>query len=442
MRLKRDLFANLKSWKAKSGRKPLILNGVRQCGKTWLLKEFGQVCFNNTAYFNFDETPELAKFFEGDLNIQRLITGLGAFSEKPIKPETTLLIFDEIQSAPRALNSLKYFCENGPQYAVTAAGSLLGLTLASIPNAGFPVGKVDFLELCPCTFREYLRAANPSLFEFGENSPLEPIPDALADRFKNQFFEYLGTGGMPESVSSFLENRDWEKVDEILNAVILSYKFDFTKHAGSREEQQKLNLLWSSIPVQLGRGNDRFFFGEVRSGARARDLEDALHWIVDSRIGSKVDQVTIPQIPLSAYRERKNFKLYLSDTGVLRAAARISPAHFFNGTDLFAEFKGRYVENYVQQQLTALGYAPLSYWTSGRTAEVDFLLETKWGIIPVEVKSGTNRNAKSLKLYRQKYSPPLAVRASLLNLKWEDGLLNIPLYLLHRLPEFLNALLS
>lgn len=335
------------------------------------------------------------------------------------------------------MNSLKYFCENAPEYAIAAAGSLLGISLAS--SEGFPVGKVDFLELAPCSFREYLTAVEPALAARCLELPLAPLPESFAMTFTARFREYLAFGGMPAVMSTFIDTHDAVRTDAVLDAVIQAYASDFSKHV-PHGLTGKLELLWRSVPVQMARENRRFFYNEVREGARARDLEEALIWLQDAWLVHKIDLVATPKLPLLAYTNRKIFKLYCADVGVLRRLAKLDASVVLVGADVFGEFKGRLVENFVLQQFHAMGVDPVCYWANAHgEAEVDFLIQDRDAVLPVEVKSGLNVLAKSLKTYRQLYKPVLAIRTSLQNLRLDDGLLNVPLYLLAELPRLVRS---
>jgi predicted AAA+ superfamily ATPase len=438
MKINRDLLSALKDWKISQCRKPLILKGVRQCGKTWLMKEFGQQCFDDTVYFNFENQEELAGFFEHDIQPDKILFQLGIFAEKQLHPEKTLIIFDEIQACPKALNSLKYFCEQKREYAIVAAGSLLGIALT--PSVGFPVGKVDFLELNPCSFSEYLTTFAPQLATYcRELDSVAPLPQPFCLKLESYFREYCAFGGMPEVLSRFAETHDASEAEKILGAILQSYELDFAKHAPVKEIP-KLLLLWKSIPEQLAHENAKFLYGEVRSGARAKDLEDALRWLIDAGMANKINRVKTPALPLTAYEDRRCFKLYLNDTGVLRKLAKLPASAVITNPDLWGEFKGRMVENYVQQQFKALGIDPICYWTSSATAEVDFVIQNQDHILPIEVKSGYNLASRSLRVYRSRYAPKLSVRFSLQNLKFDNGLLNVPLYLIGEFPRLLKLI--
>lgn len=438
MQIERNIIKDLLEWKNSSRRKPLLLKGVRQCGKTWILKYFGKKHFANVAEFNFDKDASLESFFSGTYNVQRIISQLSAYSGQKIVPQETLVIFDEIQTCPDALNSLKYFCEEAPEYAIAAAGSLIGLALSAKNKTGFPVGKVDIRELSPCSFDEYLHAVDPVMYDYVKTIPLEPLADAFCNKLSTYLSEYLAIGGMPAAITTFLETRDFDTVDQELDSILQAYEADFSKHINSGDIP-KLIMIWHSIPAQFAKENRRFIFGEVRHGARAKDLEDALQWLINASMVQKVCAVNSPEYPLTAVMEKNTFKLYPSDVGILRKLARISPAVIVNSQDIFCDFKGRLAENLVLEQFYALGINPVCYWYNNKgKAEVDFLIQNDNQIIPVEAKSGLSVNAKSLKFYRETYKPQLAIRTSMKNLRLDDGLLNIPLYLLGELPRFLN----
>ena len=433
--IERKLMADLAVWKQARSRKPLILRGVRQCGKTWLLQEFGKRCFQNTAYFNFERNERLHSVFEKNMDPSRILMELALLARTKIDPKTTLIVFDEVQASPRALNSLKYFCEEKPQYAVVAAGSLPGIALSA--QSGFPVGKVNFLELYPCSFDEYLAAADPQLAEYADSiQQAEPLSAAVADEFEKHLRLYLVLGGMPEVLNTFIAGQDIAAAEQIQDEIIHSYELDFSKHAPT-PDIAKLFLLWKSIPLQLARENAKFVYGEVKTGARARDLEDALRWLLEAGLVNKINRIEKPSIPLAAYEDRKSFKLYLADTGLLRRIADIPAESIIMDQDIFREYRGRLAENYVQQQLAAIGKKNLFYWTSGNTAEVDFIMQENTRIVPIEVKSGLNVRARSMKIYREKYHPESALRFSMQNLRIDNGLINIPLYLLSRYAKLL-----
>lgn len=435
--IERNLMSDLLAWKDSKSRKPLVLRGVRQCGKTWLLQEFGKRYFADIAYFNFEREEGLGSIFDRNLDPDRILLELSVVSNQRIEPRSTLIIFDEIQACPKALTALKYFCEEKPEYAIVSAGSLLGVTLAA-PGISFPVGKVNFLELHPCSFDEYLRSADNALQEYCEalEKP-EPLSQVICDKLEQRFREYLVLGGMPAVLSDFIANKNMQQAELIQEEIIQSYEMDFSKHA-PHSDIPKLFLLWNSIPKQLARENAKFIYNEVKVGARAKDLEDALRWQQEAGLIQKINRLEKPELPLAAYEDRKSFKIYLSDTGLLRNLAKIPAASVLINADIFSDFKGRLIENYVQQQLISQKIEPLYYWTSGNLAELDFIIQHDDKIIPIEVKSGLNTKSRSLKSYRDRYKPPYAIRFSLQNLKLNNGLLNIPLYLIAQFKQFLN----
>ena len=436
MKIERKLMPKLVEWKQFARRKPLILQGMRQCGKTWLLREFGRESFDNTVYLNFEQENGVREFFAESLKPHQILQHLAVYSGESIQPNETLIIFDEIQECPAALTSLKYFCEEAPEYAIAAAGSLLGVMMHS--GKGFPVGKTDFLELGPCSFDEYLAAADPALANYLTTIPLQPVLAPYLQKLELQLREYMTLGGLPGVLNTFLETQDLSAADAELEKLLLSYEADFGKHASARDVP-KLFLLWHSIPEQFAKENRHFIYGEVRQGARAKDLEDALQWLIQAHLIRMVSLVETPEMPLEAVRSRKIFKLYPTDVGILRKLAKLPLSILLQGGDLFDSFKGKLAETYVLEQLLAQRFDPVCYWANSRgTAEVDFLIQGDSGILPVEVKSGLNLKSKSLKVYRSLFSPPLSVRTSLQNLRQDDGLLNIPLPLLGHLSRFLQ----
>lgn len=430
--LERFIIQKLMKWKDSKHRKPLILNGVRQVGKTWLLKEFGRRCFQNTAYFNFDEQPELSQFFETTKDANRILQNLMMVNGSPIIPGKTLIIFDEIQESNAALNTLKYFCENAPEYVIACAGSLLGIALSK--PASFPVGKVNFLSMKPMTFSEFLTASgDENLVSYMKSlNAIEPIPELFASKLSEKLKMYFITGGMPEAVRSWTEDRDVNLVQQVLWNILSAYERDFAKHADAKDFP-KISLVWKSIPSQLARENKKFLYSATKPGARAREYEDALQWLCDAELAHKVYRCSGPGIPLAAYDDMTAFKLYLCDVGLLRRLALLAPSAFGEGNRLFTEFKGALSENYVLQALVNQFEVLPRYWTqeqSGRN-EVDFIIQRDNDIFPVEVKSDQNLGGVSLKVYGKKYpeKTKIKLRFSMRNLKLDDNTLNIPLYL-------------
>ena len=427
MKIEREIFEKLSNWKTKSDRKPLILQGARQTGKTWLMKTFGERSFEHCAYFNFDQNDELHCLFEGAKDIKRLLGKLCFYTSSPIIPEKTLIIFDEIQECNKALNCLKYFCEDAPEYAIVAAGSLLGVSLSK--GDSFPVGKVEFLQIFPLSFKEFLLADAPELFYFVEQiSAIEEIPLIIFNRLTESFQRYQITGGMPEAVANFLNNKGMEKVEENLHTIIHAYELDFSKHA-EKKDIPKIAAIWNSIPSQLSRENRKFLYRLVKPGARAREYEDALLWLEHAGLVHRIFANTKPFIPLTAYDDLTAFKIYISDIGILRRLAKVPPEIILSGSPLYSEFKGAIAENAILQSLVTQFEVTPRYWTSEGKAEVDFLIQHNTEIIPIEVKAKHNISGKSLTVYNEKYSPKMRIRYSLNNLKKDGNLLNIPLFL-------------
>ncbi|MCR5358711.1 MAG: ATP-binding protein [Thermoguttaceae bacterium] len=429
--MERLILKKLLDWKDSPYRKPLILKGVRQVGKTWILKEFGRRYYENTAYFNFDENEEFKQFFETTKNVERILQNLTMASGQKIMPEKTLLIFDEVQDAPNVINSLKYFCENAPQYHIAAAGSLLGIALAR--PSSFPVGKVNFMQIDPMTFTEFLLAGgdgNLAAYLDRVDSP-DPIPDAFFNPLCEKLKMYYVTGGMPEPVLRWTEARDVAAIQEALSGILEAYERDFAKHPNIGE-LPKIFRIWNSIPSQLARENKKFFYRAVREGARAREYENALQWLVSARLVHKVCRCTAPGLPISAYDDLTAFKIYPADVGLLRRLARLAPTAFDEGNRLFTEFKGALSENFVLQSLITQFEGVPRYWTQNNPPyEVDFLIQRENDVIPVEVKSETNTASKSLKKFKELFPDKvkLRVRFSLNNLKLDDDLLNVPLFM-------------
>lgn len=427
----RNISAELSAWKKRSRRKPLILNGIRQVGKTWLLKEFGRTEYKNTVYINFENNSEFKEFFETTKNPERILENLSLAIGKPIHKEDTLIIFDEIQECPKALTALKYFCEEAPEYHVAAAGSLLGITLSK-PES-FPVGKVEFFEVYPLTFSEFLRAdKSENLIQYLESvQKLEPLPDAFFNPLTEKLRIYLLTGGMPEAVNAWCETHNIEEVDRELDNILTAYERDFAKHM-TPSDYPKASLIWDSVPSQLAKENKKFMYKTVKEGARAREYENALEWLKSAGLIYKIFKSTRPGLPVSAYDEISSFKIYMADTGLLRKKAHLYPQTMLVGNKLFSEFKGALTENYILQSLIQQCESVPRYWAVDNPPyEVDFLVQFENSIIPVEVKSDTNLQSKSLRKYKEKYAAdtPLRVRFSLANLKLDDDVLNIPLFM-------------
>lgn len=437
--MKREIMAKLFAWKNDENRKPLLLMGARQVGKTFSLKQLGKEEFKNTVYLNFEDKPRLCQLFEVGLEPEKLLKALSIEFETEIKAGETLIIFDEVQECPSALNSLKYFCENAPQYHIVAAGSLLGVKLSH--TKGFPVGKVQFLTLYPLSFFEFLSAVQElKLIEFmSEMKTVDPLPPNIHDKLLDRFKEYLYVGGMPEAVVEYTKSQNLTKVREIQLAILNAYSLDFAKHAPP-EHVMKINQVWGSIPSQLAKENKKFIFSVIREGSRAKEFETALQWLVEAGLIYKTSLITTPKIPLSAYGEPSIFKVYLVDVGLLGAMAGLSPKTVIHQNELFQEFRGAITENFVAQELAQSSFA-LYYWTSEGKAELDFVIQYEDIVLPIEVKSGTSSKKKSLKIYEETYHPPVSIRCSPMNLKKDGTILNCPLYLLEKLKLILTKCL-
>ncbi len=427
----RIAIEKLNKWKTSKHRKPLIIKGARQVGKTWLMKEFGKQAYADTIYINFDSNSKMVNLFASDLDTERLIMGLELYVGRKITPYNTLLIFDEVQEVPRALASLKYFYENAPEYHIICAGSLLGIALHE--GTSFPVGKVDFLKLYPLSFKEFLIATGNERFA----ELLDKQDFDMVTSFKQTYIDalkhYYFVGGMPEAVQSFIENQDFNEVCEIQKRILAAYEQDFSKHAPN-EIVPKIRMLWNSIPSQLAKENKKFIYGLIREGARAKEYETAIMWLTDCGLVHKVSRVNAPGIPLKAYEDLKAFKLFVLDVGLLSCMTGLRQRTLLNGNDLFVEFKGALTEQYVCQQLKAIDDLGMYYYTNNRgSCEVDFVVDTGERIIPIEVKAEVNLKAKSLKTYREKYSPELSIRVSMADYKQEDWLVNLPLYAIEQI---------
>lgn len=422
----RSAMEQLNKWKQKTNKKPLIIRGARQAGKTWLMKEFGKTAYEKTVYINFDNNPQMKELFSLDMRIDRIIMGIELYVGHKISPHNTLLIFDEVQEVPKALSSLKYFNETAPEYQIVCAGSLLGIALHQ--GTSFPVGKVEFMDLYPLSFTEFMRAMGKEQFV----DLLDKGDFEMATMFRQDYVDllkyYYYVGGMPEVVQSFVDNRDFNEAREIQERILAAYEQDFSKHAPN-EVVPRIRMLWNSIPAQLTKENKKFIYGIIKEGARAKDYETALMWLTDCGLVHKVYRVTAPSIPLKAYEDLKAFKLFLADVGLLGCMVRLNQSVLLNGNELFKEFKGALTEQYVLQQLKTVKGVDTYYWTNDRgNAEIDFLIDTGNEIVPIEVKAETNLKAKSLKTFCEKYNPKMAIRTSMTDYKQEDWLLNLPLW--------------
>jgi hypothetical protein len=436
-KLERLIIKELLEWKNRKSRKPLILKGVRQCGKTYILKEFGKENYEDVAYFNFEGNPALAERFDQDLDPKRILIELGILAKKLIKPQSTLIIFDEIQFCNKALTSLEYFHEQVPEYQIVSAGSLPGISLSN--PLSFPVGKVDFLTLRPMSFYEFVLAHDEQmLLDYLDKININtPIPQMFADKLITLLKTYYITGGMPEAVAKWIDSKDISEVERIQDVILNSYELDFAKHAPAIDFP-KLSLIWKSIPDQLAKENGKFVYGHAKPGARAKDLEDALQWLISAGMAYKVCKIEKPAMPLSAYSNQSYFKLYMSDIGLLRRMSRLPATSIFEESLLYSEFKGAITENFVLSELINLHGDVPYYWKSGNTAEVDFIAQFGGKIVPIEVKASTNVKSRSLGVYREKYNPEISIRTSMQNLKKDNGLVNIPLYMIWVIEKMLS----
>lgn len=428
--MQRTAMKKLMEWKNKRNRKPLILKGARQVGKTWLMKEFGRQCFQNVAYVNFDSNAGMRRIFDEDYDVARILRLINIETGVRIEPEKTLILFDEVQEAPKAISSLKYFYENAPEYAVIAAGSLLGVAIHE--GVSFPVGKVETMEIHPMSFHEFLIAVGEeALADLLTEKDYDAI-NAFSGKYIHWLKLYYFIGGMPEAVNDYVENGDVTTVREIQKQILSLYESDFSKHTPDTE-LARLRMVWNSIPAQLAKENRKFFFGQIRQGARAKDFELAIEWLLDCGLVGKVYRVEKPAVPLKAYAEFSAFKLFFLDVGLLGAMSDLDARSILEGNRLFMEFKGALTEQYVYQQLIAeTGYIPYYFSASSHT-EIDFLVQKEGEVVPVEVKAEENLKAKSLRAYCDKYQPRYAVRISMSNYRQQDWLMNLPLYAVENL---------
>lgn len=422
----RDKMNELKKWKDSPTRKPLIIRGARQVGKTWLMKEFGKQYYKKCAYINFDDNSRMNKLFEDDFDLDKIIQGLKIESNVNIEPENTLIILDEIQETPKALKALKYFYENANQYHIVSAGSLLGVAIHE--GTSFPVGKVDFLDLAPLSFFEFLEAlGEENLLQLLKKNDFDMI-GVFNSKLKEFLKLYYYVGGMPEAVNSYAQNKDLKEVRKIQKRLLEAYEQDFSKHAPSNIVP-RIRQLWNNIPTQLAKENKKFIYGLVREGARAREYEIALSWLIDCGLVYQINRVTTSKVPLSAYQDFNAFKLYLLDVGLLSAMSGIDAKTLLEGNDVFEEFKGSLTEQYVLCQLKECTDLDIFYWSSDTgTSELDFITQIGKDNVPIEVKASENLQAKSLKSFVKKYETKFNVRTSMSDYRNDDWITNIPLY--------------
>ena len=427
--MKRYTFEKLKTWKESKNRKPLVIRGARQVGKTWLMKAFAKEFYKNLAYVSFVDMPDAKNIFEGNYDLDDILLSLSVLTKVQIKPNDTLIILDEIQECERALNALKFFKENAPDYHVIAAGSLLGVAVRKKQFA-FPVGQVDFLNLYPLSFCEFLDALGENqLSELIYNSNWDVLKN-FQDKCTNLLKQYMFVGGMPEAVKSFAANKDMAEVRRIQNAILTGYTEDFSKYTES-SNVAKITAVWNSLPTQLAKENQKFTYKDVHKGARAREYEAAVDWLDLTGLVYKIKKITKPDLPISGYEDNSSFKLYMLDTGLLCAKAMLDAKVIIEGDKIFEEFKGALTEQYVLQELKTNDNLPINYWgTDVGQAEIDFIVQKANLVIPVEVKASVNLKAKSLASYRQKYQPQISIRTSLAGFEVNNGLYNIPLYMI------------
>ena len=424
--MERNLLNKLLKWKEMPNRKPLIIRGARQTGKTWLMREFGKKAFKKMVYVNFENEPRFRDLFIKDYNTARIISMLELHLNEKIDAEDTLLIFDEIQAVDGGLTSLKYFCEEAPQYAIVAAGSLLGISLHA--NQSFPVGKVDFLDLYPMSLEEFMCAAGKKMLWDAMVAQEWDMVATFHDELLQMLRIYMYVGGMPEVVKQWVDNQDFFAVREKQQNILRSYVADFSKHIPD-DQVPRVNMVWDSLPAQLAKENKKFIYGIIRDGARAKDFELAIMWLYNCGLVLKSHRVKVPSMPLKAYQDFQTFKLFMVDVGLLGAAVGLQTQMLLEGNRLFTEFKGALAEQYVMQELSAQNFDYIGYWTNERsTAEVDFVIQHKGEVVPIEVKSGENLRSRSFTQFCRTYEPKIAFKASTLPYHGGMEIVNVPLY--------------
>jgi len=424
--LKRFAMEKLETWKNSSNRKPLVIMGARQVGKTWLMKEFGKIHYDKVAYISFYNNEAMSRVFEQDYDINRIVSAINIEVGFTVSSNDTLIIFDEIQNAPKAFESLKYFCEDAPEYHIMVAGSLLGVALHE--GISYPVGKVTTMNLYPLNFREFLYAVGESRLADALATKDYSLIDSFSEKYIYHLKNYYYVGGMPEAVNRFVNNSDYVAAREVQKEIVLQYKGDFGKHI-SANELPRISMVWDSIPLQLAKENKKFFFGQIKKGARSSEFEKAIQWLVDSGLVYRVHKVNEPHVPLSAYKELTFFKLFFIDIGLLGAMSELDLHSVIEGNRLFVEFKGALTEQYVlQQMISDTEYTPYYYGTESATFEQDFIIQKGMNAVPIEVKAETSVHSQSLRAFYDKFQPELSVRLSLLNYKDQDWMVNIPLY--------------
>lgn len=435
--MRRTALSFLQKWKQKNTRKPLIIRGARQVGKTWLMKEFAKTEYENFAYINFEDNQQLKTLFLNDFDIPRILLAIQIATGIKPEPNKTLIIFDEIQEAERALTSLKYFRENAPEYHIVAAGSLLGIALHE--NTSFPVGKVEFLDLYPLSFTEFLEA----LGEHDLSNLIQTQQWVMINTFKTKYIEllkqYYYVGGMPEVVSNYVINQDFSEVRQTQQQILNSYEQDFSKHAPT-DVVPRIRMVWNSVPAQLSKENRKFIYGLIKQGARAKEFELALAWLMDCGLIHKINRVSKPALPLKAYKDMGAFKLYLLDIGLLGAMANLDVKTLLDGNLILTEFKGALTEQYVLQQLVTDAEISIFYWSSEKSdGEIDLLIQYKNEVVPIEVKAAENLQAKSLRAFVEKNKSKMAIRTSMSDFREETWLTNLPLYAINELTGYLES---
>ncbi len=432
--MERAIMPQLLKWKNKKNRKPLIIRGARQVGKTWIMKEFGRVHFENVVYINFDNNENMKNIFEMDYDIKRIVSALQIEAGCKIQADNTLLIFDEVQEVPKALSALKYFYENAPEYAIVAAGSLLGVALHQ--GTSFPVGKVDFLYLYPLSYKEFLIACGENdLAQLLEQRDYELI-NAFSSKYSDLLRKYYYIGGMPEAVQTYLDTDDFIEVRNVQSNLLDYYANDFSKHA-PKEVVPRIQMVWDSIPMQLAKENKKFLYGSVREGARAKDFELAIQWLKDCGLIHKCQRIKKPVIPLKSYMDMPAFKMYFIDVGLLAALTNLDARVLLEKNKVFEEFKGALTEQFVAQELSAYGEELYYYSAENSSGEIDFVLQKGTNVVPIEVKAEENLQAKSLRCFCNKYDMEKGVRSSMSNYREQDWMTNVPLY---ALAEYVRAL--
>ncbi len=437
--MKRTLYGDLLSWKDSNNRKPLLLQGARQVGKTYLINEFAQNEYSDYIYLNFEQNPDLKTLFKGDLNPQNIINNISLYTGEKIHSSDTLIFFDEIQAAPEAITSLKYFYEQSPDYHIISAGSLLGVSVGK--QSSFPVGKVNFMTLYPMSFAEYLTAFGEELLvdRLVNIKNIESLPEIIHEKLVNHLKMHLYLGGMPEVLQGYLDNKDVATARKTQKEILEAYYRDFSKYT-DKPQAIKTSELWNSIPYQLAKENKKFKYSEVRKNARASLFEQTIEWLKKAGLINVAYNISVPKFPLAGYADRTKFKIYLLDTGILGAMLDLTTDIIIKGSELFSEYNGAFIENFVANELTVIGNRELFYWTSKSDAEVDFVMQAENDIYPIEVKSGASRNLKSLRSYAEKYDPKIICRISPRNFIRDNEFVNIPLYAVFNLKNLIAEL--